>query len=113
MSDGQPADGLRERKKAKTRAAIQQHALRLFQVKGYTATTVEEIAEAAEVSPSTFFRYFPTKEDIILYDINGPNPDRGDPDLTPRDEAHCCHAGRILPGVWQNAGQRMGAGARV
>src|SRR5215469_5653430 len=63
-----PVQGLRERKKAKTRAAIQRHALRLFRKQGYEATTVEQIAEAAEVSPSTFFRYFPTKEDVVLYD---------------------------------------------
>jgi AcrR family transcriptional regulator len=60
--------GLRERKKAKTRAAIQRHALRLFDKQGYHATTVEQIADAAEVSPSTFFRYFPTKEDVVLHD---------------------------------------------
>jgi AcrR family transcriptional regulator len=60
--------GLRERKKAKTRAAIQEHALRLFRDQGYQATTVEQIADAAEVSPSTFFRYFPTKEDVVLHD---------------------------------------------
>src|SRR5262249_45886642 len=35
---------------------------------GYEATTVEQIAEAAEVSPSTYFRYFPTKEDVVLWD---------------------------------------------
>ena len=61
--------GLRERKKAKTKAAIQEHALRLFQEQGYAETTVEQIAAAAEVSPSTFFRYFPAKEDTVLTDL--------------------------------------------
>lgn len=64
--------GLRERKKAKTKSAIQSHAIRLFREQGFAATTVEQVAEAAEVSPSTVFRYFATKEDLVVNDDYDP-----------------------------------------
>lgn len=60
--------GLRERKKLKTRAAIQREAMRLFSEKGFQATTIEDIAEAVEISPSTFFNYFPSKDALVLED---------------------------------------------
>ncbi|MGW7488607.1 TetR/AcrR family transcriptional regulator [Streptomyces sp. NPDC054786] len=65
---GTPKVGLRERKKIQTRQAIRRAAYRLFEEQGYDATPVDQIAEAADVSPSTVFRYFPTKEDIVLTD---------------------------------------------
>ena len=64
--------GLRERKKQKTRESIQRTALRLFEKQGYAETTIEQIAAAVEISPSTFFNYFPTKEDVVLYDAYDP-----------------------------------------
>lgn len=70
--EAQPRPGLRERKKLKTRTAIRRSTYRLIAQQGYDATTVEQIAEAAEVSPSTVFRYFATKEDIVLTDEYDP-----------------------------------------
>ncbi|TXS37734.1 TetR/AcrR family transcriptional regulator [Streptomyces sp. OR43] len=67
-TEGKPPMGLRERKKLRTRVAIRKATYRLIQEQGYEATTIEQIAEAAEVSPSTVFRYFATKEDIVLTD---------------------------------------------
>jgi AcrR family transcriptional regulator len=60
--------GLRERKKIRTNETFQREAYRLFDENGYANTTVEQIAEAAEVSPSTFFRYFPCKELVLMAD---------------------------------------------
>ena len=77
--------GLRERKKLKTREAIQRTAMRLFEKQGYEETTIEEIAAAAEISPSTFFNYFPTKEDVVLFDAYDPMAIQMFRDL-PKDE---------------------------
>jgi AcrR family transcriptional regulator len=64
--------GLRERKKIETLHRLQEEALRLFDEQGYDATTIEQIAAAAGVSPSTFYRYFPTKEDVVVQDEYDP-----------------------------------------
>ncbi|WP_327369534.1 TetR/AcrR family transcriptional regulator [Streptomyces sp. NBC_01217] len=67
-----PRPGLRERKKLRTRIAIRRATYRLIAEQGYDATTIEQIAEAAEVSASTVFRYFAAKEDIVLTDEYDP-----------------------------------------
>ncbi|MFI0482782.1 TetR family transcriptional regulator [Actinomadura sp. 9N215] len=82
-----PKQGLRELKKARTRAAIQTEALRLFRERGYESTTVEQVAQAAEVAHTTVFRYFPTKEDLVITDEADPvffaELRAQPPDLTP------------------------------
>jgi AcrR family transcriptional regulator len=55
----------RERKKEETRQKLLEASQTLFQTKGYTATTVEEITERADVSKGTFFNYFPSKEALL------------------------------------------------
>jgi AcrR family transcriptional regulator len=64
----EPSIGLRERKKRQTRASIVATALAHFSTRGYHATTVADIAAAADVSERTVFGYFATKEDILFAD---------------------------------------------
>jgi AcrR family transcriptional regulator len=60
--------GPRERRRIRTMREIQGEALRLFASQGYAETTIDQIAEASDISPRTFFRYFPTKEDVVVWD---------------------------------------------
>ena len=62
------SSSLRERKKTQTRLAIRREAFRLFETQGYANTTIDQIAEAADVSPRTFYRYFGVKEALLLSD---------------------------------------------
>jgi AcrR family transcriptional regulator len=107
---------LRERKRTRTRLMIQTEALRLFGEKGYTRTTVEEIADAAAISPRTFFRYFPNKEDVVIWDEYDPLAlDLLDsrPDDEPLAESFRAVIRETLAGLHQHDPERLLARVRL
>ena len=72
MSEGALTGSLRDRKRATAMRLVQEVALDLFDAHGYADITVERIAAAAEVSPSSVYRYFGTKENLVLWDAHDP-----------------------------------------
>lgn len=69
MTNETAAPGRRDRKKLATRDALRAAAWTLFSEQGVTATSIEQITDAADVSPRTFFRYFESKYDLLLPDL--------------------------------------------
>ena len=68
---GEPDESLRRRHVLRTRNAIIQAALQAFAEQGFSATTIEDIADRADVASRTFFRYFPTKDAVLFHDSDG------------------------------------------
>ncbi len=68
----EPPEGptLRERKRAEAKARVAEVAIALFAERGFAAVSVDEICVAAEVAPRSFFRYFPTKADVLLEPVH-------------------------------------------
>jgi AcrR family transcriptional regulator len=63
--------GRREEKKEETRERLREAAFALFERRGYETTKVEDVARAAGVSPRTVYRYFPTKAELVFFDMPG------------------------------------------
>jgi AcrR family transcriptional regulator len=114
MAAVRPTPGLRERKKQRTRETIVAVATRLFVEQGYDATTTAQIADAADVSSSTFFKYFPTKAEVVfsLFDAVIESADRrvlGRPAGEQAADAVVAWIGDDLPGVEAPSVELLGA----
>jgi AcrR family transcriptional regulator len=95
---------------------IQTEAMRLFGEKGYAQTTVEEIADAAAISPRTFFRYFPSKEDVVIWDEYDPvalEHIAARPDDEPPAEAFRAVIRETLGGLYRRDPDRLLARVRL
>jgi AcrR family transcriptional regulator len=79
--------GLRERKRQRMYQVLSDTAIRLFLEKGFDAVSVAEVAAAAEVSKPTLFRYFPAKEDLVLYRIADHEREAARQRVDPEDRA--------------------------
>lgn len=103
-----PAGGLRERKKQRTHDALIRAALELFTEQGYEATTVDEIAEAVDVSQRTFFRYFANKEDVT-FAVQGMVEARFLDELSarPAAEAPLTALRRTVAAAWDDIGSAI------
>ncbi|MFC7568621.1 TetR family transcriptional regulator [Actinomadura namibiensis] len=104
--------GLRERKKARTRRALAAAALRLFAERGYEETTIADIAEAAEVSPRTFFAYFPSKEDVVFAEVDDRLAEVGELLAGRRANRRCARSGARWWRCWRRWSPRPASTAR-
>ncbi|MBA8824597.1 AcrR family transcriptional regulator [Saccharopolyspora lacisalsi] len=105
-TDTAECGGRRQRKAARTRAGIEEAALRLFTEQGFDATTVEQIADAADIAPRTFFRYFPSKDAVLFGDLTGELEQMR---LTLRKRSTQEHPMRSLTAAMLDAAERMEA----
>ena len=92
-----PLDGadLRLRRRVRTKNQVQAEALALFADKGYQETSIEDIAQAAAISPRTFYRYFASKEDVVLWDAYDELPPAQLLDVHPGEDAFTVMARRM------------------
>ena len=95
--------GLRDRKRANTHARIQAEGLRLFLERGFEATTLDEVAEAAEVSRRTLLNYFGSKEEIVLSAKAGFPQQVADPSPRGRRTNPCWTWWRMRCSIWRGS----------